>query len=135
MILLAVLTVFVAGLMVGRTPEYLGKKIERREITYVVLAALVPTVSILIPTAIALIRDSRRRQRRTARVQRDPVRIHLGLGEQRQRSMGGLSIANDFYNWSTAIVMLIGRFGTMVLALGVAAHSCASRAIPRRPEY
>jgi K+-transporting ATPase ATPase A chain len=54
-ILLAILTVFIAGLMVGRTPEYLGKKIERREILLVVLASLVPALTILVPATIALL--------------------------------------------------------------------------------
>jgi K+-transporting ATPase ATPase A chain len=120
MILLAVLTVFVAGLMVGRTPEYLGKKIERREITYVVLAALVPTVSILIPTAIALIPGLSAPGNGGPHGFSEILYAFTSVSANNGSVMGGLSIANDFYNWSTAIVMLIGRFGTMVLALGVA---------------
>jgi len=54
-ILLAILTAFIAGLMVGRTLEYLGKKIERRQILLVVLAALVPALTILVPTTFALL--------------------------------------------------------------------------------
>ena len=52
MLIFAILTVFIAGLMVGRTPEYLGKKIEAREITWAVVAVLVPSVAILAGTAI-----------------------------------------------------------------------------------
>ncbi len=53
MIVLVVMTVFIAGLMVGRTPEYLGKKIEQREVQLAVLAVLVLPVFALIPTAIS----------------------------------------------------------------------------------
>ena len=55
MIVFVVLTVFIAGLMVGRTPEYLGKKIERREVQFAILAALVTPVLCLVPTAIAAV--------------------------------------------------------------------------------
>jgi K+-transporting ATPase ATPase A chain len=120
MILLAILTVFVAGLMVGRTPEYLGKKIERREITFVVLAALVPTVSILIPTAIALIPGLSAPGNGGPHGFSEILYAFTSVSANNGSVMGGLSIANDFYNWSTAIVMLIGRFGTLVLALAVA---------------
>jgi K+-transporting ATPase ATPase A chain len=120
MILLAILTVFVAGLMVGRTPEYLGKKIERREITYVVLAALVPTVSILIPTAIALIPGLSAPGNGGPHGFSEILYAFTSVSANNGSVMGGLTIANDFYNWSTAIVMLIGRFGTLVLALAVA---------------
>ena len=120
MILLAILTVFVAGLMVGRTPEYLGKKIERREITYVVLAALVPTVSILIPTAIALVPGLSAPGNGGPHGFSEILYAFTSTSANNGSAMGGLSIANDFYNWSTAIVMLIGRFGTLIIALAVA---------------
>jgi K+-transporting ATPase ATPase A chain len=120
MILLAILTVFIAGLMVGRTPEYLGKKIERREITYVVLAALVPTVSILIPTAIALIPGLSAPGNGGPHGFGEILYAFTSVSANNGSAMGGLTIATGFYNWSTAIVMLIGRFGTLVLALAVA---------------
>ncbi len=55
MIVFVVLTVFIAGLMVGRTPEFLGKKIERREVQFALLAILVTPVFVLLPSAIAAI--------------------------------------------------------------------------------
>ena len=63
MLVFVVLTVFIAGLMVGRTPEYLGKKIERREVQFAMLPVLVTPVLVLVPTALAAITarpDSRR---------------------------------------------------------------------------
>jgi K+-transporting ATPase ATPase A chain len=120
MILLVILTVFVAGLMIGRTPEYLGKKIERREMTLVVLAALVPTVSILIPAAIALAPGFSSPGNGGPHGFAEVLYAFTSVAANNGSVMGALAIQNDFYNWSTALVMLIGRFGTLVLVLAVA---------------
>ncbi len=88
MIVFVVLTVFIAGLMVGRTPEYLGKKIERREVQFAILAALVTPVLCLVPTAIAAVMPAGTgdaQQRRPARLLRDPLRVHVDQREQRLR--------------------------------------------------
>ena len=88
MLLFAIIAVFVAGLMVGRTPEYLGKKIEAKEVKMAILAILILPLSILGFTAIAAVRaggPGRARQCRPARLQRDPLRLHLGDRQQRQR--------------------------------------------------
>jgi len=120
MILLVIVTVFIAGLMVGRTPEYLGKKIERREITLAIFAALIPTVSTLIPTAIALIPGASAPGNGGPHGFSEILFAFTSVAANNGSVMGGLNVANDFYNWSTAIVMLLGRFGTLVLALAVA---------------
>ena len=88
MLLFAVLAVFIAGLMVGRTPEYLGKKIEAKEVKMAMLAILILPLSILGFTALATV--VARRARRpgkpgSARLQRDPLRLHLRHRQQRQR--------------------------------------------------
>ena len=88
MLLFAIVAVFVAGLMVGRTPEYLGKKIEAKEVKMAMLAILILPLSILGFTALAVVDAGRHRctrQRRAARLQRDPLRLHLGHRQQRQR--------------------------------------------------
>ena len=82
----AILAVFIAGLMVGRTPEYLGKKVEAFEIKMAMLVALVLGASILGFTAIASVLPGghgRSAQSRSARVQRDPVRLLQPDGQQR----------------------------------------------------
>ena len=88
MLLFVVLSVFIAGLMVGRTPEYLGKKIEAHEVKLAMLSVLILTFSILVGTA------ARRRleggprepeQPGAARALRDPLRLHERHREQRQR--------------------------------------------------
>jgi K+-transporting ATPase ATPase A chain len=120
MILLAILTVFIAGLMVGRTPEYLGKKIERREITLVILAALLPAVTILIPAAIALIPGASAVGNAGPRAFGEVLYAFTSVAANNGSALGGLTIQTDFYNAATAIVMLLGRFGTMIIALALA---------------
>ena len=81
MLLFAILAVFIAGLMVGRTPEYLGKKIEAKEVKMAMLAILVLPLSILGFTALAAVLPrgpGRPRQPGPARLQRDPLRLHVG---------------------------------------------------------
>ena len=88
MLLFAILAVFIAGLMVGRTPEYLGKKIEAKEVKMAMLAILILPLSILGFTAIATVvprRPRRAGEPGAARLQRDPLRLHLGDRQQRQR--------------------------------------------------
>ena len=81
MLLFAILAVFIAGLMVGRTPEYLGKKIEAKEVKMAMLAILILPLSILGFTAIAVVvKDGLAGlgERRPARLQRGAIRLHLG---------------------------------------------------------
>ena len=86
-LLFVVLGMFIAGLMVGRTPEYLGKKLESKEVKMAILAILAVPASILGWTALATVVSAGcgSRQRRTARFQRDPICVHVRHGEQRQR--------------------------------------------------
>ena len=85
MLVLAVITVFVAGLMVGRTPEYLGKKIGAREIKFASLYFLTTPALVLVGTAAAMATGNQRdrAQRRPARLVRGAVRVHLGGQQQR----------------------------------------------------
>ena len=88
MLLMAIIAVFIAGLMVGRTPEYVGKKIEAREVKMTMLAILVLALSILGFTAIAsglAGRAGRAPECRPAWLQRDALCLHLGHRQQRQR--------------------------------------------------
>ena len=88
MLMMVLLTVFIAGLMVGRTPEYLGKKVESREVRMVMLYVLVFPLVILVATGLSVVLPAGPQgpqQRRAARAHRDPVRVHLDAGQQRQR--------------------------------------------------
>ena len=80
MLILVIVAVFVAGLMVGRTPEYLGKKIEAKEVKMAMLAILILPLMLLALTAVADGAPVRRvvhRQSRTARFYRDPLSLHV----------------------------------------------------------
>ena len=86
MLMFVIVAVFVAGLMVGRTPEYLGKKIEAKEVKMAMLAILILPLSMLGFTAVAVVLPvggGLDRQRRPARLQRDPLCLHLGSRQQR----------------------------------------------------
>ena len=88
MLLFAILTVFIAGLMVGRTPEYVGKKIEAKEVKMTMLAILCLPFAILGFTALAVVLPAglaAHPGRRAARLQRGALRLHLGHRQQRQR--------------------------------------------------
>ena len=85
MLMYIIVAVFIAGLMVGRTPEYLGKKVEAKEVKLAMLALLIHPLVICAGAAIfaATLVEGVRGQPRPARVQRDPLRVHLGRGQQR----------------------------------------------------
>ena len=88
MLVMVVLTVFIAGLMVGRTPEYLGKKIQAREVQMAMLYALIFPAAILTLTGslgAAQAGPGRAQQRRAARPIRDPLCVHVDRRQQRQR--------------------------------------------------
>ena len=132
MLLFVILAVFVAGLMVGRTPEYVGKKIEAREVKMTMLAILILPLTILGFTA-------RRRglpaggclagQRGAARLHRDPLRLHLGTGNNGS-AFAGLTANTPFYNMTVGVAMLIGRFSMIVPALAVAGSLAAQEVDP-----
>jgi K+-transporting ATPase ATPase A chain len=121
MLAFVIVTVFVAGLMVGRTPEYLGNKLERREMLLAILAILAFPVAILIPAAVACIAP--------------PGLATLGSGgphgfsellyaftssaASNGSAMGGLG-GNTFYDLATGFAMLIGRFAVIVPTLALA---------------
>jgi K+-transporting ATPase ATPase A chain len=120
MILLVMLTLFIAGLMVGRTPEYLGKKIGKREITLVVLATLIAPLATLVPAAIALTPGLSAAGNGGPRALSEVLYEFTSVQANNGSVLGGLNIQTDFYNAATAVVMLAGRFGTLVLILALA---------------
>ena len=123
MLMFAVVAVFVAGLMVGRTPEYIGKKIEAKEMKMASLAILVPCASILIFTAIAVATEAGRKgaaQPGAARLQRDPLRVLVGHGQQRQRLRRASRANTPFYNTTLGLAMFFGRFFIKMPVLALA---------------
>jgi K+-transporting ATPase ATPase A chain len=120
MILLVMLTIFIAGLMIGRTPQYLGKKIGRCEITLVVIATLIPPLAILVPAAIALAPGLSAVGNPGPRALAEVLYTFTSVQANNGSVLGGLTIQTDFYNTLTALVMLVGRFGTLIVVLAIA---------------
>ncbi len=133
MILLVVVTVFIAGLMVGRTPEYLGKKIEARDMKYATLGILIPSFVILGLAAWAAVRPS-------ALMNLGNNGPH-GLSEilytyssavgNNGSAFGGLSVNNWFFNVTTGWAMLLGRFFIIVPALALAGSLAGKKRAPK----
>ncbi|MDP4202158.1 MAG: potassium-transporting ATPase subunit KdpA [Bacteroidota bacterium] len=132
MIAFVILTVFIAGLMVGRTPEYLGKKIESFEVRMALIAVLAPAVCILAFTAIA-------------------VSTHAGLAGLNNKgphglseilyaftsacgnngsAFAGLTTNTPFYNVLLSICMLVGRFGVIIPMMAIAGSMAGKKITP-----
>jgi K+-transporting ATPase ATPase A chain len=130
-----ILTVFIVGLMVGRTPEYLGKKIESREIKMAVLAVIFPSALILTGSAIAVMTHS-------GLVSLSNSGPH-GLSQilyafasaagNNGSAFAGLNANTLFYNIILAFAMLFGRFGVIIPVLAIAGNMAAKKIIPAGP--
>jgi K+-transporting ATPase ATPase A chain len=131
MIVFVVLTVFIAGLMVGRTPEYLGKKIERREVQFAILAALVTPVLCLVPTAIAAVIPAGLATLNNGGPHgfSEILYAFTSTNANNGSAFAGLG-PNLFYNLTTGVNMLFGRFAVAVPALALAGALAGKKAIP-----
>jgi K+-transporting ATPase ATPase A chain len=131
MIIFVVLTVFIAGLMVGRTPEFLGKKIEKREVQIAILAALVLPVFALVPTAITVLVPVAQ----TALANNGPhgfsefLYAFSSTTENNGSAFAGLS-GNTYLDIATGIAMLFGRFLFIAPALALAGALAGKKAVP-----
>jgi K+-transporting ATPase ATPase A chain len=122
MLLFAILAVFIAGLMVGRTPEYLGKKIEAREVKLTMLAILCLPLMMLVLTALAVVLPAG-----TASIQdagphgfSEVLYAFTSAAANNGSAFGGLSGNTPFYNWTQALAMFVGRFFVIVPMLAIA---------------
>ena len=135
MLVLAVITVFVAGLMVGRTPEYLGKKIGAREIKFASLYFLTTPTLVLVGTAVAMAIAAARAamlNTRPARLVRGAVRVHL-RGQQQRLGVRRHRVNTTWYNTALGLAMLLGRFLPIVFVLGLAGSLARQSPCPPRP--
>jgi len=132
MVVFAVLTVFVAGLMIGRTPEYLGKKIEPFEMKMTSIAILVTPVLVLAGSAVALMSP----QGPVGMANPGPhgfseVLYALSSAANNNGSaFAGLSANTPFYNTLLALAMWFGRFGVIVPVLAMAGSLAAKQRLP-----
>ena len=132
MVLFVVLTVFIAGLMVGRTPEYLGKKIERRQVQLAIIGALVLPVFALVPTAFSVLLPQGTATLTNAGPHGFSEILYgfTSTTENNGSAFGGLG-GNMYFNVLMGVVMLCGRFLFLIPAL-LLAGSMAGK--PRAPE-
>ena len=132
LIVFAVLSVFVAGLMVGRTPEFLGKKIESREMKFAMLAVLIlplvilgfSAVSAVLPVAVASIGTP------GPHGLSEILYAYTSAAGNNGSAMAGLSGNTVWYNTTLGISMLIGRFGYVVPVMAIAGSLAAKQKIP-----
>jgi K+-transporting ATPase ATPase A chain len=134
MIVFVVLTVFIAGLMVGRTPEYLGKKIERREVQFAILAALVTPVLCLVPSSIAAVLPAGLATLNNAGPHgfSEILYAFTSTNANNGSAFAGLG-PNLFYNLLTGVNMMFGRFAVAVPALALAGALAGKKALPESP--
>ncbi len=130
MIVFVVLTVFIAGLMVGRTPELLGKKIERGEVQLAILAILVLPAFALIPTAISILLPVATGQLGNNGVHGFSEMLYMftSVTENNGSAFGGVS-GNTYLNIVTGIVMICGRYLFIIPALVLAGSLAGKRSV------
>jgi potassium-transporting ATPase potassium-binding subunit len=133
LLVLAIITVFVAGLMVGRTPEYVGKKIGAREMKFASLYFLVTPALVLIGTAAAMALPSARASMLNggAHGLSEVLYAYTSASNNNGSAFAGISVNTTWYNTTLGLAMLLGRFVPLVLVLGLAG-SLAGQA--RTPE-
>ncbi len=128
-LLFAIIAVFIGGLMIGRTPEYLGKKIQKREVQLAGIGVLVMPITVLVLTAIAVSVP----QGLAGPLNHGPhgfteiLYAFTSQGNNNGSAFGGLSGNTDFYNVLGAVAMLLGRFGVACRRSRLPARSPASR--------
>ncbi len=130
MIVFVVLTVFIAGLMVGRTPEFLGKKIERREVQFAILAVLVTPVLSLVPAAVAATIPAGLATLNNAGPHgfSEILYAFTSTNANNGSAFAGLS-PNLFYNLTTGVNMMFGRFAVAIPALALAGSLAGKKAV------
>lgn len=131
----AILAVFIAGLMVGRTPEYVGKKIEAREMKLAVIAIAILPLFILGFTALASVTEAGL----AGPLAKGPhgfseiLYAYSSAVANNGSAFGGLTGNTPFYNITLAIGMFVGRFGVILPALAIAGGLAAKRTLPAGP--
>jgi K+-transporting ATPase ATPase A chain len=132
MLIFVILTVFIAGLMVGRTPEYLGKKIESREIQMAIVAVLLPNASVLLLTALAIATETglASRANPAAHGFSEILYAFASASNNNGSAFAGLNANTPFYNTLLGFAMLIGRFGVIFPVLAIAGSLLPKRVAP-----
>jgi K+-transporting ATPase ATPase A chain len=132
MVIFIILTVFIAGLMVGRTPEYLGKKIEAFEVKMAIIAILAPSFVILIFSAWASVSNVGLSSLNNSGPHglSEILYAFSSAAGNNGSAFAGLNANTLFYNLTLAIGMIIGRFGVIIPVLAIAGNLAAKKITP-----
>ncbi len=132
MLAFVIVAVFIAGLMIGRTPEYIGKKIEAYEMKMASLMVLIPVVAVLLGTAIAVLVPSGK----SAVSNPGPhgfseiLYAFSSASNNNGSAFAGLNSNNFFYNIALGVAMFIGRYWLMIPALAIAGSLSKKKTVP-----
>ena len=135
MLVFAIVAVFVAGLMVGRTPEYLGKKIEAYEMKMAALMILIPPAIVLIGTAVAVLAPAGRAGilNPTAHGFSEVLYAFSSAGNNNGSAFAGLSANTPFYNTALGWAMLFARYWLAIPTLAIAGALARKKTVPAGP--
>ncbi|GAB4113758.1 MAG: potassium-transporting ATPase subunit KdpA [Roseiflexaceae bacterium] len=145
MLIFAIIAVFIAGLMVGRTPEYLGKKIEAFEMKMAAVVILIPPMVVLIGTALAVATPWGRGALYDASMPytsiynpgphgfSEVLYAFSSMGNNNGSAFAGLGANNPFYNTSGGIVMWVARYWLAIPVLAIAGSLAAKKLVPTGP--
>jgi potassium-transporting ATPase potassium-binding subunit len=132
MLLFVIIAIFVAGLMVGRTPEYVGKKIEAKEVKMAMLAILVlplmylgwTAVSSVVPSAVAATNNA------GPHGFTEMLYLYVSSTANNGSAFAGITANTMFYNLTGAVAMLVGRFWMIIPAMAIAGSLAAKKTVP-----
>ncbi|MGP9018554.1 potassium-transporting ATPase subunit KdpA [Streptomyces sp. BR1] len=132
MLIMAIIAVFIAGLMVGRTPEYLGKKIGTREIKFAACYILITPALVLTFTAIAMAMPSTRDSMANSGAHgfSEVLYAYTSGANNNGSAFAGLNANTEWFNTSIGLAMLLGRFLPMVFVLALAGSLAEQKPIP-----
>jgi len=135
MLVFALIAVFAAGLMIGRTPEYLGKKIEAFEVKMASVAILLPPLVVLLGTAIAVLAAPGRAgvANPGAHGFSEILYAFSSAGNNNGSAFAGLSANTPFYNTALGLAMLFARYWLLIPVLAIAGSIAAKRTVPTGP--
>ncbi|MCR6484692.1 potassium-transporting ATPase subunit KdpA [Amycolatopsis sp. OK19-0408] len=131
-LVMAIIAMFLAGLMVGRTPEYLGKKLGKREVTSAAISMLAMPTVVLLGAGIALLLPGTAGAlgNSGAHGLSEILYGYASTGNNNGSAFGGLTATNDWFQSSFGVAMLIGRFVPIIAVLCLAGSLAAQRKVP-----
>ncbi len=135
MLIYAILAVFIAGLMVGRTPEYLGKKIEAFEMKMASLVILLPAAAVLVGTAIACIAPAGTATLGNPGIHgfSEVLYAFSSASNNNGSAFGGITVSGFFYTTALGICMLVGRYWVIVPVMAIAGSMARKKSVPAGP--